>query len=130
MDLGSIDLFNTANKRMKWLAAKQQVISQNVANADTPGYLAKEVEEFDSFLNKSSSMNLKTTHPMHFSNGSLGSIDIRVDDDAWEISPNGNSVVLEQQAIMADETKNDYQLVTKLYKKSLQLLTLASSGGK
>jgi flagellar basal-body rod protein FlgB len=130
VDLNSIELFQTAHKRMKWLASRQQVISENIANSDTPGYLAKEVDDFDRYMDNARTTGIRTTNPKHISGGRVGEIGTRVDDEAWEVSPNGNSVSVEQQSIKAAEVSNQYGMVTNLYKKSLNLLAIASSGGK
>ena len=34
-------------ERMSWLNARQDVLSQNVANADTPGYTARDLKPLD-----------------------------------------------------------------------------------
>lgn len=41
MKLESMSLFQLASQRMQWLGARQQVVSENIANADTPGYQRK-----------------------------------------------------------------------------------------
>ena len=47
MDLSQIPLFAALSKRMSWLADRQAVLAQNVANADTPGYAARDLREPD-----------------------------------------------------------------------------------
>src|SRR5690349_5474471 len=43
MDLSRIPLFEALTKRMGWLGERQGVLAQNIANADTPGYVAKDL---------------------------------------------------------------------------------------
>ena len=38
MNLNKIPLFAMLNERMSWLNQRQQVLANNIANADTPGY--------------------------------------------------------------------------------------------
>ncbi len=47
MDLGDLTLFKMAMTQMDWVAQRQQVLSQNIANADTLGYQARDVKEPD-----------------------------------------------------------------------------------
>ena len=47
MDLGHIPLFTAFSKRMAWLTARQTVLAENVANANTSGYQAKDLKELD-----------------------------------------------------------------------------------
>lgn len=60
--LDSMSFFALASKRLDWLAARQKVISENVANANTPDFLAKEVAGFDSVLAGTQS-GMTTTTP-------------------------------------------------------------------
>ena len=45
--------FSMLRERMTWLNQRQDVLSQNVANADTPGYVARDLKplDFDDVLN-------------------------------------------------------------------------------
>ena len=47
MDLTSIPLMAALKKRMQWLHTNQSALSQNIANADTPGYKSQELEKQD-----------------------------------------------------------------------------------
>ena len=44
MNLPDIPLFAMLRERMSWLNQRQGVLSQNVANADTPGYGARDLK--------------------------------------------------------------------------------------
>ena len=46
MDFDKITLFGAMKKRVAWLTQRQEVISQNIANADSPGYRAKDIKAF------------------------------------------------------------------------------------
>ncbi len=41
-----IYLFDLASSQPRWLAIRQATVAQNIANANTPGYMAKEVAPF------------------------------------------------------------------------------------
>ena len=47
MDLNKLPLFAMATKRMGWLAKRQEVLSQNVANADTPNFVPHDLKAQD-----------------------------------------------------------------------------------
>ena len=47
MSLPEIPLLGILRERMSWLSARQNVLSQNVANADTPGYSAVDLKPVD-----------------------------------------------------------------------------------
>ena len=47
MNLPDVPLFSMLRERMTWLNQRQDVLSQNVANADTPGYVARDLKPLD-----------------------------------------------------------------------------------
>ena len=62
MNLPDIPLLSMLRERMTWLNSRQDLLSQNVANADTPGYVSRDLkpQDFDrmmrSTMPRSSSM--------------------------------------------------------------------------
>mgnify|MGYP000053043793 CR=1 FL=1 len=132
MSIGDIPLFSMIKERMHWLSARQEVLSQNVANADTPGYAARDLKEqdFGSFLNREGGLGMLQpvrTDPKHLGGGgsaASGEIKSEKRPDS-ETSPTGNSVVLEEQMIKSAQTQMDYEMATGLYSKSLGLIRTA-----
>ncbi|WP_027234471.1 flagellar basal body rod protein FlgB [Leisingera caerulea] len=102
----------TASQRMTWLAERQKVIAENIANADTPGYNARDVESFDDYLGKAP--------------GSAVSVDYAKSE--WGRSLDGNGVILEEQSILAASVSGQYRLASKLYSKAHQMI--ATVNGK
>jgi len=47
MDLSKMTIFKMVNKRMDFLSQRQKVLSENVANADTPKYHPKDLKPID-----------------------------------------------------------------------------------
>lgn len=129
MKLDAMSFFNVASQRMKWLGARQQVVSENIANADTPGFKARDTASFEEMVrNKGTYTAVSTTNAAHIGGG-LAKDGVRVEQDgtAWEQSLDGNTVVLEQQTIKANEISENYRLAAELYRKGHQLLALAAS---
>src|SRR5262249_59309213 len=44
MDISGLGLFRMITQQLHWLGQRQDVLSQNVANADTPGYQARDLK--------------------------------------------------------------------------------------
>src|SRR5580700_210001 len=72
MNLPDIPLLSMLKTRMNWLNQRQSLLSQNVANADTPGYAALDLKpvDFADALKKSSQQGsyqggLTVTDPHH-----------------------------------------------------------------
>lgn len=117
---------------MGWHQTRQNVLAQNVANADTPGYRARELRppDFTALLNGGASDGpaMMRTNAMHIGGGASGLSSFRLDDTGdYEVSPSGNAVSLEDQMMNVAENQMDYQLATSLYSRSLGLLRTAIS---
>lgn len=53
MDPTRIGLFDLAEKRLAWTAQRQGVLAANIANANTAGFQARDVQSFESVLSGS-----------------------------------------------------------------------------
>ena len=135
MDFKNIAIFQVAKKRLEWLSQRQEVLAQNISNSDTPGYRAKDLRPFkfgDLLRRDTSTVNLTTTHPDHVSGNRrrIRDFDERVVEQPFETSPDGNSVVLEEQMANMNETNGAHRLTTELYKKHLQMIRTAVRGAR
>jgi flagellar basal-body rod protein FlgB len=131
MDLGRIPLFAALTKRMGWLAERQSVLAQNVANADTPGYAARDLRPADFgalVAGGKAPLALAVTQPAHLAPKSEGGA-FGVVTTGGERSLNGNAVSLEQEMMKVSQTASDYSLMTSLYRKHLSLLKSAIGHG-
>jgi flagellar basal-body rod protein FlgB len=114
---------------MGWLSARQDVLSQNVANADTPSYTPRDLkaETFDDHMKKLDPVAPELTSPMHLH----GTIPVEKQPGSeksktpYESSPSGNSVVLEEQMMKVAQTQMNYQLITNLYSKHVEIMKKA-----
>src|ERR1700743_3579622 len=110
MAMTGIPLLGMLRERMSWLNARQDVLSQNVANADSPGYAARDLKPmaFDEMLkraNGGSDTSLTLTDPHHIplSQGAEGNF-AGADTPDTEASPDGNTVSLEAEMIKVSDT--------------------------
>ena len=56
MDPTRIGLFDLAEKRLTWTAQRQSVLATNIANANTPGFQARDIQSFANVLSGSGSV--------------------------------------------------------------------------
>lgn len=141
MMLGGIGLFQGIMAKMNWLDQNQRVISQNVANSDTPGYRAQTLKDVDfkSYLGASAggaatgkgaaAEKLKMAATDEGVTSALnaksyenpGSMKQKIN---YEASPDNNGVVLEEQLFKANENGMNYQLATNLYRRNVGMLRM------
>jgi flagellar basal-body rod protein FlgB len=132
MSMTDIPLFGLLRQRMSWLNARQDVLSQNVANADSPGYAAKDLKPmaFDDMLKRmnggAGATTMMTDDPRHIalSTGQQNNF-AGADTPDTEASPNGNTVSLEEEMIKVSDTQAQYQAATNLYSKALSMMRTA-----
>ncbi len=130
MELDKISLFGIIKKRMAWLGQRHEVVAQNIANADTPDYQARDIQAFkfrDLVRKQGSSLRMATTENNHLKGVSKRATDFSVtkDRNPFETNPTGNSVVLEEQMAKMSENGVSARLTTELYKKHLNMFRLA-----
>ena len=130
MDLQDVPLMAMLRERMTWLNQRQDLLSQNVANADTPRYVARDLkpQEFDQLLGGPASpgTTMVTTNARHISmpRSQGGKFEDHETPDQ-EFNPNGNAVSLEVEMIKVSETQAQYQAATNLYGKAITMMKTA-----
>lgn len=131
MQMGGLTLFQALTDKMRWHQARQGVLAENVANADTPNFVAHDLKEFsfDTELKSVASVSTSTTSPLHISASSHGANGFGGEARSFEITPSGNGVTLEDQMMQVAGNDMDYQAVTALYTRSLRLLKIAVGRG-
>jgi flagellar basal-body rod protein FlgB len=124
----TVNLFALATQQSKWLAVRQTTVAGNVANVNTPGYKAVDVEPFESVLDKTG-VKLAATQQGHLV-GSTGESGFKVAEQADDpsILPSENSVVLENELMKAGEIRRQFELNTAIVKAFHRMLMTASKG--
>jgi len=129
MTIGNITLFQAMNAKMAYLNERQTVISQNVANADTPNYISKDLGKADfsqmvSNINKDQMhVTMKHNNPMHqFAPNQSPNPKEQKNKTPYEVEPDGNSVNLEEQMLKASDTQMNYTLMLNLYRSATDMI--------
>lgn len=123
----NFSLLNGLKSKMKWHEARQGVLAQNIANAETPQYIGYDLKAFNAdTLKSSTSMSALTTHHAHMQSGATSGTAFETQRAAgFEVTPEGNGVVLEDQMSKIAANQLQYRTATTIYTKSLGLLRLA-----
>ena len=128
MNVPDIPLMSMLRERMSWLHQRQDLLSQNVANADTPGYVARDLKplDFDEALKTVPHGMLMTTNARHIAMtpSKPGKFDDAVARSSTA-NPNGNAVSLEMEMIKVSDTQAQFAAAANLYAKGLSLMKTA-----
>lgn len=133
MDLKSLSLFSSLSQKMSWLTERQKVLAQNLANANTPGYVPKDLKKisFKAALDQTAptgGLHMQTTDSRHMSgaSGINGSYRTEIKDAEFSIStPDGNAVNMEDELIKMSETQMEYATATNIYRKHVSMIKTA-----
>lgn len=112
-----------AERRLGWLEQRQRVLSQNVANADTPQYRARDITPFERLM-RGGTAPLARTDGAHLLPAG-GAVRARADRAVTERTPNGNGVALDEQALKIADTDGAHALATGLHRRYLGLFRTA-----
>jgi flagellar basal-body rod protein FlgB len=117
--------------KMDYLDKRQGILSQNIANADTPGYQSKDLSKVDfgavlKNITKDNKVRIETTNPMHMPGpDAVKNAKNSKDKLTYEVAPDRNGVILEEQMVKASQTQMDYSLITNLMSKQTALYKIA-----
>ena len=114
--LNDLKLLDTMSAMTRHAAQRHAVIAENIANADTPGYAAKDITPFQDIYEKA----LRDGSDMP-----SGAVKVVSAPNSMAVSPNGNSVSLEQQMMLSTEVKATHDMALAVYKKSLDMMRMA-----
>ena len=132
MNLGKNQLFSALSRRMDWLGDRQRVLAQNVANANTPDYAPRDLKpmSFRSMVQEPGKVELAATDPGH--KAPLRTRTPYADKDernANIVTLSGNAVELETELQKVAETGMDYQTMSNLYRRNVEMLKTAIGRG-
>jgi flagellar basal-body rod protein FlgB len=132
MTLDDVPLFATLKSRLSYLADRQQVISQNVANTDTPGFTPSDMKPFTLPGQGGAGAGLAPvtpamTNPMHMAGTQARPMTAKpVASPDSETTLDGNSVVLEEEMMRMSQARMDYDTAVSFYNQSLAMIQQAA----
>jgi flagellar basal-body rod protein FlgB len=129
MDLANSSFFGLLRTRLDQLSERQRLISENIANASTPGYRPRDLDTsaFERMVqgDTGGALQMTRTSAMHLNPaGQTAEANIITRDDS-ETTIDGNAVVLEDQMSRAAETRMQFETGIALYQKGLALVRMA-----
>jgi flagellar basal-body rod protein FlgB len=122
-DLSQIPLFSLADRRLAWLGRRQEVLAENVANADTPGWRARDLPPFARLL-RGAGVTLARTEPGHLSGSAEGGIAAPVAVPG-EQAPDGNGVALDRELVKIADTDTAHAFVLGVMQSYLGMFRMA-----
>jgi len=134
----NLEVFRMAHAMARHAGTRQAAVARNIANADTPGYAARDVAPFSEVLRGAQDghggFGLRATRPGHIGHAAAGARPAapRLRDAGARpaaarlrdlpADPNGNTVSLETEMLRAVEIGRQHNRAVTIYKSSLDIL--------
>ena len=116
-------LFTLASQHERWATVRQAALTSNIANANTQGYTAVDIQPFSAVLDDTAQVTLARTEPGHLSAaGESGDPAVR----DWQPKDTGGPVALDQQLMLADQTNRAFSLDTGIIKVFHRMMMTAA----
>lgn len=129
-----LEILQMAQSMASHASVRQSVVAQNIANADTPFYRARDVASFaDTYEKLNGDWSQRATRDGHLAMGSdsfKSQVRSVERNDAGTMSPNGNSVSLELEMVNAVEVKRQHDRALTIYRYSLDMLRTSLGRGR
>ncbi|GAB4233343.1 MAG: flagellar basal body rod protein FlgB [Deltaproteobacteria bacterium] len=126
-------LFDPAVRLLQKVAdyrvARQEVVASNIANTETPGYIAREVP-FEAYLSRAesgASAGPAVTHPRHIgaAPGGAGPAVPPLESESDPVRVDGNNVVLEKEMTKSAENTVGYMTAMTLIARKMRMIRTA-----
>lgn len=112
----SLEVLRMAQAYATHASTRQQAIAQNVANADTPGYQARDAISFDDYFRRVA--DDRATGRLRRGPGAF----IRTDAAPASRAPNGNTVSVPHEMMRGVETRQQHEMALGIYSMARDLL--------
>ena len=115
-------LFTLASQHERWATVRQAALTSNIANVNTQGYTAVDIQPFSAVLDDASQVTMARTQPGHLDVSGEGGDPAGRD---WQLKQTDKPVAVEEQLIMADETNRAFTLDTGVVRTFHRMLLSA-----
>ncbi len=117
-----INILQTATAMARHAAERHSVIAENIANADTPGYKAKDLESFGEAFSRGVTLASTGEKQSPFRTETIAA--------KGAASPNGNTVSIEDQMWRSAGASRDHDTALTIYSKALTMLRSSLGGNR
>ncbi|MFP1644205.1 FlgB family protein [Pontitalea aquivivens] len=124
-----LEIMQMAQAMARHAALRQNAVAQNIANADTPGYVARDAPAFSETYQQADGRGMQASRPGHVGGADRLQVAITARREPGVMSPDGNSVSLESEMVKGIEVKRQHDLALAVYKSSLNLLRASLGKG-
>lgn len=119
--LDNLNLTRMAQALAAHSGARLGLIARNVAQANTPGYKAVDLQSFETVFQADGDTAMRATRPGHFTSAGQAMQPI-VDRDGGAMSPNGNTVSLAHEMVKSVEARQGHDMALAVYRSAADII--------
>lgn len=119
--LDSLNVTRMASALAAHAGARLGLIARNVAQADTPGYKAVDLESFADAYGQQGETAMRATRPGHFTSAGQAMQPIP-DKDGGAMSPDGNTVSLSHEMVKSVEARQSHDMALAVYRSAADII--------
>lgn len=125
--LSKIAVLRQASAQMEYQSHRQALVTENIANADTPGFRPRDLKPFDEQV-RTARIDLAVSSDRHLKGRAGGGL-ADMQAKSYEVAPNGNGVVIEEQMLKMAAIQGTHQMASQIYRKGVELLRASFGRG-
>ena len=126
--MDDLALFSISSDRNRWLTTRSAALADNIANADTPGFKARDVPSFEAALS-SANVAMLRTNSNHLAPTQFGARTFDLVQRASDVPKHsGNTVSLETELANLGEVRSPHSLVSGIIGAFHRMLHSSSRG--
>src|SRR5215470_5282698 len=127
MPISEIPIFAMLRTKMQWHQERQQLLAENVSNANSPKFRPRDLAPLDLERSQQTGASaIARTSTGHLGGAGAGYGQFELDRRGnFEVRPTGNAVTLEDEMLKVAANQMDYQAATALYVRGLGLIKTA-----
>ncbi|MDF1871739.1 FlgB family protein [Vannielia sp.] len=117
-----LEILSMARGLASHSAARQEVVARNLAQADTPGYKARDIAAFSQSYDSGGTMALRGTRVQHIGRGEASQTPRSFIERGIDGDPNGNTVSIEAQMVKSAEISTKHDMALSVYRSTLGMM--------
>ncbi len=123
----NLSVLSLASRHFDYVGQRQKLLSQNIANANTPSFRPTDFKDFINYsgLPRKNKLMQTGSHSAHITHQNIRDPKEKAQRTPYEISPDGNEVQLEEQLVKLAANSTAHRLTTNLFNKHVAMLRTA-----